>query len=115
MKKPNISPGEWRADKDSLEGMAHEAAMREFLPDYKAGDYWVIHAWSDNAGSYVAETGCHEFSAANARLIAAAPALYEALEAMLAANAAKLPEYRLNSDITDKARAALALANGEKQ
>ena len=72
------TPGPWEATADPYLTANHEEVMREILPGYKAEFpvYVVRHR-----GLYVAETGCHERSEANARLIAAAPELLEAAKA----------------------------------
>jgi hypothetical protein len=74
--------------------------------------------WAESAGEYVAITRVEDWDTipreqaeANARLIAAAPELLEALKAMLT-NWEEAPAY--GSDAAAKARAAIAKATGEQ-
>lgn len=75
----------------------------------EASDY--IIATTDDGGHPELEVFDFAQQQANARLIAASPALYEALAAITAYPGIR--EY-VGNLIYDRARAALSLANGEK-
>jgi hypothetical protein len=71
------TPGEWTYDADQLWTDEHNAIVRESIPDYQ-NTYPIILVRA--GGFFVADCGCHEYTKANARLIAAAPDLLAACE-----------------------------------
>lgn len=99
--------GPWSVDTDIDDGYGDESVI----------SHWVRGAPHPNApgfgGLVVASVvaDCVENSEANARLIAAAPDLLEALQALIR-HAEKLGRH---SGVYDKARAAIARATGEQQ
>jgi hypothetical protein len=85
---PKVTEGEWKAEVDeALRGGLHTEQMREIDPAYQQKHpYMVIHSWINGGGRYVAETGCHAESEANAQMLAASKKLAEALNAVLQEN-----------------------------
>lgn len=107
------TPGPWEIDDDSqrIDGIGAVRMYRVTAPSgdvvaefSNAGCNWIVYE-DDGEG-----TGVHydEQAMANARLIAASPDMFEALEAMLAASD-PADEYAAET----KAKAALAKARGD--
>lgn len=102
------TPAPWRVSSES---------PRIIQKDYRAigSDAGFLIASTmghDNSGFYASE----QEADANARLIAAAPELLEALEACTKAMASVLPDFNpYDQAAYDKARAAIAKAKGEEQ
>lgn len=109
MSAPGTTPGPWVAVNHDVEGERYIGdsgvrfwnVLRDIGP-YR-GDVCAVHSAQHIGGITLAERN------ANAALIAASPALYEALE--------ELVKWKLSgpepSRLWDAARAALALARGE--
>lgn len=95
-------------------------AREQISKDHKSLG-WVINwsngriGWSSfaTAGAFEGETAPYPVSAANARLIAAAPALKAALEGLLSAFESAPGLVNTNAAAFQKARAALRQAEGE--
>lgn len=102
------TPAPWRVSSES---------PRIIQKDYRAigSDAGFLIASTmghDNSGFYASE----QEADANARLIAAAPELLEALEMCTKAMASVLPDFNpYDQAAYDKARAAIAKAKGEEQ
>ena len=102
------TPAPWRVSSES---------PRIIKKDYRAigSDAGFLIASTmghDNSGFYASE----QEADANARLIAAAPELLEALEMCTKAMASVLPDFNpCDQAAYDKARAAIAKAKGEEQ
>jgi len=92
------TPGPWFTDGDGIVRVKSDAGIMSD-PPIKVGSGWREDCWCDE--------DANDESKANARLIAAAPDLLEAL-ILMSAPAATLPEYR--SKHIMKAMAAIAKA-----
>ena len=78
MHQPKHTPGPWRADDD--EQIMLEDQIPMLLEDKGTDREWVSVGEYDEEGMLSVVALCHPN---NARLIAAAPAMYEALQGML--------------------------------
>jgi hypothetical protein len=102
--KTGFTPGPWEHDFASGIRDGHAALIEYFVRRY--GDDVAIAADIVNP-----DTGTP--SEANARLIAAAPELLEALEAFVAWHSNPAMPHNDIVEITEKARAAIAKARGQ--
>jgi hypothetical protein len=109
--------------------MSHTPGRWHIVP-YGDGSSLVIHSDEQNRVCFMATASSdrptsHASIRANARLIAAAPALYDALKAIVQAEEAAFEEWRANNlpdwveghpafDRYNAARAALSLAEGKE-
>lgn len=109
---------------DEAKNLGNQVVGRETEQGFTPGPWQVFkgdRCWHVASMDRTFETGCIMFvggygnGAANARLIAAAPALYEALTTLLKTetNLGGVSAITL-LDAVDKARAALALVDGEQ-
>jgi len=93
---------------------AHAPGPWTIVP-YGDGDSLVIHSDDENRVCFMATHGGTQSQwqriQANARLIVAAPALYEALSALCNLDDGDRPELWQHSEHFDRARAALALVS----
>ena len=108
MSAPKFTPGPWEWTGDTLWG--GQKALEEVLSVGDDGKPYGFHS------AVLVPHWDGEQAVANARLIAAAPELYEALEAVELACRMGIPPgevLSLNSTIRLAARAALAKARGE--
>ena len=97
------TPGQWVAEVFESLDEAKEASGFEWTSKWR-WDSPPASVWRQSGGGITGLPGCIETTAANARLIAAAPELLEALEEILAADCKRTQ---------DQARAAIAKAKGE--
>lgn len=103
MSNTKHTPGPWRAAQGWIDPVIGDETQREY-PD------WIEVAGGDHAkGTYFSVSGHAKMP--NARVLAAAPDLLEALEAFKAIDAFEgwHPKYR---DAIEKAEAAIAKATG---
>lgn len=101
------TPGPWIVENTTVYALDETQSCNRFSARVEGGWQWRS---ADSIGASGDRTPSDELLA-NARLIAAAPALYEALKAITAYPGIR--EY-VGNLIYDRARAALSLAAGEK-
>lgn len=94
--EPKWTPGPWEMRRDGVVTESGDNNRFRFIP--------IISPWREDAFFEAGEVG-HDTAKANARLIAAAPDLYEALNA--------LDKYGHTDAVWRHAKAALAKARGE--
>lgn len=111
--RPSFTPGPWHHEQKPL--WPHDVVV--FANDGYTVARWAMEKFNreeDNEG----DRAVREYTEANARLIAAAPEMYEALRDLKAAYVDHLrneqSHARGDDEIADRARAALAKADGSK-